>query len=111
MAAYTLEGKTNAARAHSSFLLGSQIKDYLEERHKEAFRINATGPLLREASAWTSVDERNSKAAQHGQDKLESADRIGELANKFEPFLCVEDFASSRFFAPWRARSLTKMKS
>lgn len=39
--------KANAARAHSPFLLDEQLGTYLEQLHKEAFRVNATGPLVR----------------------------------------------------------------
>ena len=40
--------KANAARAHSPFLLNAPLGTYLEELHKEAFRINATVKIVRE---------------------------------------------------------------
>jgi hypothetical protein len=97
--------KTSAARAHGIFLLDAPLKLYLEDLYNQAFKINATGQLLHNPSAWASREAHVSAAAQHGGDKLRFASRLDELANKFKRYLCLEDFAHSNFLVPWKRRS------
>ncbi len=75
--------KANAARAHGPFLLDSQVVQYLETLHKDAFRLNAEGKLVSDPSMWPQA-ERMEKAARLGSDKLAMANRILELVQKFE---------------------------
>ena len=81
--------KANAARAHSPFLLNAPLGTYLEELHKEAFRINATVKIVRDRSLPTDLAAANQLA----HDRLAFVNRISELIKKFEPFLRLSDFS------------------
>jgi hypothetical protein len=74
--------KANAARAHGPFLLDSKVTQYLDNLHKEAFRINAETKLVSDPSVW-SPTERVEKAARLGSDKLAFANRIPQLVSQF----------------------------
>ncbi|MGO8955701.1 MAG: hypothetical protein ACLPWS_04170 [Rhodomicrobium sp.] len=93
--------KAVAAGAPSPFLLDSDIKAYLEELYKGAFRIHTNGPLVRNNVVGDTNNEWASKVDRHGQDKLKFGNRVEELAQNFERFLRLEDFARSNFFVPW----------
>jgi hypothetical protein len=82
----------NAARAHCPFLLEG-LEEYLDELHTTVFRINATTPLLRDPTAWPSPEVRGERILQHGSDRLNCANRVKELAQKFHPFLRLRDFS------------------
>ncbi|MGA2902670.1 MAG: hypothetical protein ABSD98_02485 [Candidatus Korobacteraceae bacterium] len=86
--------KANAARAHSPFLLKA-LGVYLEGLLKEAFRINATVKLLRDPN-WTQCQtpaQIDQQASQLSSDKLNFADRMAKLVEKFEHFLTLRDFS------------------
>ena len=84
--------KANAARAHSPFLLDAPLGAYLEELHKEAFRVNQTNKLVKDPHAWSSRVEQTSQADQLGHDKLSLSNRVEKLAKEFERFLRLKDF-------------------
>jgi hypothetical protein len=75
--------KANAARAHSPFLLDPDVTQYLEYRHAEAFRINATQKYLLTDPGVGSRAEQIEMASRQGSDKLAFANRIPELVEKF----------------------------
>ncbi len=87
--------KANAARAHSPFLLDTQLGTYLEALHAEAFSLNATNKLVHNPSMWTPI-ERTQRAAQHGTDKLAFANKVTELVQEFEHFLKLKDFSKAQ---------------
>ena len=73
--------KANAARAHSPFLLDSEVTQYLDGLHRKAFRINQEAKLLQDPSMW-SPEERAKRGSLLGSDKLALANRIPELVEK-----------------------------
>ena len=81
--------KANAARAHSPFLLNAPLGIYLEELHKEAFRINEIAKIVRDRSLPHDLAAANQLA----HDRIAFVNRIGELITKFEPFLRLSDFS------------------
>ena len=83
--------KANAARAHSPFLLDPDVTQYLEYRHAEAFRINATQNLFGDPGMGSRA-EQIEMASQQGSDKLAFANRIPELVEKFK-CLRLTDFS------------------
>ena len=87
--------KANAARAHSPFLLDARLGVYLEELHKEAFRINATNKDVRDPNLGTPI-ECAQKSSALGSDKLKFANRTTELTRQFENFLVLEDYSKTR---------------
>lgn len=84
--------KANAARAHSPFLLDAPLGAYLEELHKEAFRVNQTNKLVKDPHAWSSRAEQTSQADKLGHDKLSLSNGVEKLAKEFERFLRLKDF-------------------
>jgi hypothetical protein len=84
--------KAYAARAHSPILPDTTLGHFLEELHKEAFRLNA----LQQREGNYHLEslppaERAAQASQIGRDKLHLVNRIEELAEKFQPFLRLKD--------------------
>jgi hypothetical protein len=74
--------KANDAKAHSPFLLGTHVSQYLERLHAEVFRVNADGTTL--ARGLTLTPDNVQQAARLGTDKLALINRIPELVQKFD---------------------------
>jgi hypothetical protein len=89
--------KANAARFQSPFLLDG-LQTYLEELSTEAFRINAIGKLIRDPSARAAQEPREffEAGTKLSQDKVNFANRVLELSQKFEPFLKLTDFSNQK---------------
>ena len=85
----------NAARAQCPFLLDEETGDFLEELHKEVFRIAKESELLVNVSysGQLSPPEHAIKSAQLSHDRLNLCNRIKNLSKKFEPFLKLKDFS------------------
>jgi hypothetical protein len=64
-------------------LLDPDVTQYLEYRHAEAFRINATQKYLLTDPGVGSRAEQIEMASRQGSDKLAFANRIPELVEKF----------------------------
>ncbi len=86
--------KANAARFQSPFLLDG-LQGYLEELDREAFRINATGKLIRDPNVRVAREPREfvEEVTKLSHDKITFANRVPELSRKFEPFLKLMDFS------------------
>jgi hypothetical protein len=84
----------NAARAASPFLLNEQLGRYLEELHKEGFRLNAMNKLLASDAGYKASltpQQLGEEATKLASDKLIFTNRVPELAERFEPFLKPEE--------------------
>jgi hypothetical protein len=85
--------KANTARANSPFLLDSEVTQYLEYRHAEAFRLYSTQIiLLNDPGKIGSRAEQIEMASRLASDKLAFANRIPELVERFR-CLRLTDFS------------------
>jgi hypothetical protein len=75
--------KANEARAHSPFLFGREMTQYLQYLHIEAFRISAANKFVGDPSMGSRA-EQIQMAERQASDKLAFANRIPELVQKFE---------------------------
>lgn len=111
----------NAAKAHAPFLLDVKLAEYLEELHKEAFRINAESKQLWIGDTRPSVADFAPRSSKNAHDRRRSPKRAfpnnqhspaGCGKSAYSPVvpimisadLCLPEFRPRRRYLAHRAR-------